>query len=383
MPAVEAIDEAVEETTFCRGCRERYKDDEKCECCEFHKECCDCWVCNACNVLLSHEEFRCESCEECSECCVCVVCSVCDRRSPDENCDQCDRCSSCCNCFYCEECESTVPRDNNVCYSCSTCREHCSCTPDCVMSYSTNVLNYTTFHGQPENGLYFGVELEVQVTQSGSIDNKAAQWAAERNDWFILKEDGSLSRGFEIVTAPSDLRTHRREWKRLLGNKDLVRNLRSYQTNCCGLHVHASRQPLGKLTVGKIVEFMNCRENQDHIYKIASRTSEHYARVDSSLDIKQGFVGTRTDSRYEAVNLRNPDTIEFRIFRGTLSLHHVLADIEFVDAVCRWAMTISMKEAKSWDNFWKYATSHKSRYANFITYMLDKPMPKLGAQEEN
>ena len=57
--------------------------------------------------------------------------------------------------------------------------------------------------------------------------------------------------------------------------------------------------------------------------------------------------------RYVAVTLVNSDTIEFRLFRGTLRYKTFIATLQLVDEICCWAinMTDSEFEAMSWLDF--------------------------------
>ena len=58
-------------------------------------------------------------------------------------------------------------------------------------------------------------------------------------------------------------------------------------------------------------------------------------------------------SRYTCVNLTNCDTIEFRMFRGTLKLNTLLATLQMVDHICDVAFYLSDDElrALSWSDF--------------------------------
>ena len=57
--------------------------------------------------------------------------------------------------------------------------------------------------------------------------------------------------------------------------------------------------------------------------------------------------------RYTAVNLTNDETIEIRIFRGTLKLNTLLATLQMVNAMCDVALSLSDEElqALSWHDF--------------------------------
>ena len=53
------------------------------------------------------------------------------------------------------------------------------------------------------------------------------------------------------------------------------------------------------------------------------------------------------------MNLTNTDTIEFRIFRGTLKYNTLIATLQLVDRVCDVAIALSDEELKalSWTTF--------------------------------
>ena len=57
--------------------------------------------------------------------------------------------------------------------------------------------------------------------------------------------------------------------------------------------------------------------------------------------------------RYTCVNLTNFDTIEFRLFRGTLKLNTFLATLQMVDRICDVALSLSDQEMQelTWTNF--------------------------------
>ena len=64
---------------------------------------------------------------------------------------------------------------------------------------------------------------------------------------------------------------------------------------------------------------------------------------------KKGYHG----GRYTCVNLTNRDTIEFRMFRGTLKFNTLIATLQLVDRICNVAIYLSDDELKalSWTSF--------------------------------
>ena len=64
---------------------------------------------------------------------------------------------------------------------------------------------------------------------------------------------------------------------------------------------------------------------------------------------KRGYHG----GRYTCVNLQNRDTIEFRMFRGTLKYNTLIATLQLVDRICNVALFLSDEQLKemSWTTF--------------------------------
>jgi len=222
------------------------------------------------------------------------------------------------------------------------------------------------------------VELEVEA-KGCDADTRAGDWRDAAEDWLICKHDGSLNKGFEIVTAPSDLPTHVQQWTTLLSDHALTDGLKSWDTSTCGMHVHVSRAPMSALTLGKILVFMNHPNTHTMMVKIAGRDANHYAaftskKVTDSVckDANGKLCKSYGDGRYQVVNIGNTDTIEFRLFKGTLHVQHILANIEFCDAVVRWCMQNSIRDCDTWSTFWSYVTQHKKTYKHLIAYLEEK-----------
>ena len=59
------------------------------------------------------------------------------------------------------------------------------------------------------------------------------------------------------------------------------------------------------------------------------------------------------NGRYSCVNLQNRDTIEFRIFRGTLKWNTLIATLQLVNWICDVAISFSDEEIKAmpWTTF--------------------------------
>lgn len=225
---------------------------------------------------------------------------------------------------------------------------------------------------------YFGVELEVECGDEKSECAERVSYAI--GDLAVLKEDGSLDAGFEIVTKPMSLDKQTEFWSNLLTPRN-VRHMSSFGTDTCGLHVHASRQPLTELTVAKIVCFVNASHNRKFIETIAQRRSCTWARIQHK---KLVDANKRNPARYEAVNLQNVKssrdsdgrrimvgTIEFRIFKGTLKKESVLKSIQFVAALIEFCKPAerSLKDSVSRARFVEFVHQNRKLYPHLSAFI--------------
>lgn len=210
---------------------------------------------------------------------------------------------------------------------------------------------------------YIGVELEVEVKRISGRDRqkKAEQLHELLNDDQIGKQvffenDGSLNDGFEIITQPMGLDKHKELWS-WLNDKSATRGLLSHNTSTCGLHVHISKDGMTKLQIAKIVSFINDPDNEGLIRAVARRYAEGYCRI------KQKKIGSaaNSDDRYEAVNITGRNTIEFRIFKGSLKYESVLAAIQFSNALVDFCgrAQVSIQDLKA-DKFIEWINEHES-----------------------
>jgi hypothetical protein len=138
----------------------------------------------------------------------------------------------------------------------------------------------------------------------------------------------------------------------------------SHQSGSCGLHVHVSRLAFGETetrqeaAIARVLYFFE--KFWEELLKFSRRTprqldrwAARYGYKEQPRDIlkhaKKGYHG----GRYTCVNLSNADTIELRIFRGTLKWNTLMATLELADRICDVALCLSDEELKalSWTTF--------------------------------
>lgn len=206
--------------------------------------------------------------------------------------------------------------------------------------------------------LTFGVELEVD---KGGSARELCRELKELNQPIYMKHDGSLgSEGVEIVTHPCSLAYHAYQLRwAAIAKTCISHGYRSHDTTTCGLHIHVGRQQMGaneaerNRTAGNLVLLANAlwaklvpftRRSIDRLEQWANKNRLPDLTGMSGDDMTSNALYTVTGGRYQAVNLSNSETVEFRIFRGTLKRETLLAAIQLVSNMTRYAMTHTPKE---------------------------------------
>lgn len=189
----------------------------------------------------------------------------------------------------------------------------------------------------------YGLELEVQNRSGENSNNMAGRVhevlnpSGDLGEYCYFERDGSIGEGFELITQPAGLDTHRSKLDLFLNNEELKRGLRSHEGGNCGLHIHVGRQYLTQAQIYRIQSFLNDVRNEGLIRKISRRYGNSYARFRPEMG-KLSPIGKNNGERYEALNVTNRETVEFRIFRGSLRYESVIAALEFVDALLTFCM---------------------------------------------
>lgn len=248
------------------------------------------------------------------------------------------------------------------------------------------------FFGKSAGNLYFGVELELEsegdypFTSSGDhcpndcdecydggcCDEREALMDERQGiskdvveilgkDWVSVCGDGSLDNGIEIKTAPSSLAIHRTRWQPLFEN--WPEDLQPYDN--CGIHIHASSDFLdSEDQENKLYYLVYEPSHYEYITTIAGRGENSWCAYDPLVNEDQQRITVKThdlgttnipvitkSTKYSAIHkLRH--TYEFRMFPSTDVYEKLIANVEFVRTMMRYAKlpdtTVSL------DNFIEY-----------------------------
>ena len=238
------------------------------------------------------------------------------------------------------------------------------------------------YHNGPEVGhipskfdshripMHAGIEIEIETSDEDDNSDVAYALAESARGYAKFEEDGSLDNGFEIITGYTGLDTHEKRLKELCAAL-AGQNVRSASTHTCGLHVHIDRAGLDPFHAGKLLAFMHAPKQRNLIESVARRYDGHYAHVNEykaskitheeiqysmlkRKEMKQLNKANKSSSypmpivrgnnRYEVVNLTNENTIEFRCFKGSISLVTIMASIEFSRMVWFFTQFASIKQ---------------------------------------
>lgn len=315
--------------------------------------------CPSCTSDWQEENPDYASCDECNQ----IRTSADDMNwsdlHQDTRCDDCYnqeiQCDDCGSCFYEEDSHSCDSRTRN--YS-----EHVH-----SWSYKPD----PRFWG--EGKYYLGFELEVEDTNDNyaigaELAHNTLNPVRNRKYRGYLKGDGSLVNGFEIVTHPHTLEEYQKNfpWGMLTELKKL--RFRSWNTSTCGLHVHVSRTAFDnddhQIRFIKLIY-----DNERQVQRIAGRSSNYASFSDAGKIIPKVKYKNQSNGRYAAVNVEPDNTLEVRVFKGSLHIPRILSGLEFVQSVVEYTRELKIipkDKPFSWVKYVGYIGSNTDKYPNLF-----------------
>lgn len=354
---------------------------------------------------------------------ICEVCGEAHPMSDLRHFDGQDLCVSCRDTVtvLCDHCQDRIWREDDAgcdgIHLCRDCRDehYCTCV-DCGRLIANSEANYRwddedgnypycdlcfdrlgdrviqEYYYKPEpifygdGPRYLGVELEIDG--GGEYDSKAQRLLDMANlnglEFVYIKHDGSLDDGLEIVTHPMSLQFHQAEmpWKAVMAEA-IRMGYTSHKACTCGLHVHVSRAAFGEdreaqePAIARILYFVE--KHWEELLKFSRRSQRQleqwaarYGFKNQPQEILDHAKKGGSRGRYSCVNLENYDTIEFRIFRGTLKYNTLIATLQMVDRICDVALYLSDDQLKdmSWTTF--VSGIDKDKYPELIQYLKER-----------
>ena len=278
------------------------------------------------------------------------------------------RYSYCTSCYAnrfvdCGRCGVTIQRHN----SCT--REGQSLCGDCFELLDNKHIRRYDYKPNPvfygdKNSIHLGIELEVE----GGFYNVIDKIDDER---MYFKHDGSLRDGFEIVTHPMSY-PYLKETKLF---ENTLRELRKGGCKAlvtCGMHIHISKSIFTSLHLFKLMKLVY--ENEYLFLKLAERSKRRADRWASFNEKRQKNIiyyakEKYKSSKYEAINLCNRSTIEFRFMKSNLALAKFNKNIEIVLSAIEFSRNIGITKCNE-DSYLKFISDHRKEYINLYKFAL-------------
>jgi hypothetical protein len=234
-------------------------------------------------------------------------------------------------------------------------------------------LKYYSVPNDLQPNLFLGIELE---TGCNKFSVRACPPLPELPEiWY--NEDSSINAECEceIISHPCTLEYHKTaiDWQDICGKFKKL-GFKSWNLNTCGIHIHTNKDYLTANESQALSVFFY--HNIDKVVKIARRSSTHFSQIPPGK-AEEALRGDWTSrERYEAINWGNRNTIEFRVFRGTLIWQKIYAYLEFIDALMQFSkrrhIITSSKVAKSsdflWSRFVAFLRKQPDRYSHILAH---------------
>lgn len=211
--------------------------------------------------------------------------------------------------------------------------------------------------------LYMGVEVEFDTNKPESQRLSCKRDLIDRsneifgnNTFAYYMKDSSVDKGLELITQPATFAAHEllEDQYRQLFTIIKEHGFGSDKFQSCGYHIHFNRgffkdnPDLYTVNLLYLVEkfwrdlVLLSRRDYDRIVRWANRYVDKPKEVVDNF--KEGFCHS---DRYHAINLTNANTIEFRIYKGTLDIDKFLATMELTRNLILAAKTMSPAQLQS------------------------------------
>ncbi len=268
-------------------------------------------------------------------------------------------CSKCIKHFIpCQNCGYNYKKEDLNNNTCPVCIQQSN--KIFVKNYTFKVEQIHEARGKSLDQIYYGTELELECLGDGDdilvLHNLT-------KDFCVLKKDASLCAGIEVVSTPCSIDEHYYIWDNFF--KHLPDTIKPMRT--CGMHVHATRNRISDLAIGKMLTFIHNPENNKFISLIAERPSSFHNDFETKKEIKFGRNGGRVEQnseRHTALNLNGDKTVEFRIFSSTIKRDNFLKNIEFCKSLIKFSDLAknSIKDSQKHSVFCDYISENSKEY---------------------
>lgn len=281
-----------------------------------------------------------------------VKCQVCAKiKSIDEIVDVNDRSFNSLT-YVCRHC---AEEQFHTCHACGRYyRNRCNCGDEnAFMNYDQKPTSTKVFKVGDER-LFLGMEFELSSTVNRNDDIN--HLTDKLYGYGYCKHDGSVFNGFEFVTFPMSP-----EWlnanpiflellEKTCRSRKMEASTVLPQTN--GMHIHMSKAAFRDYELYKFIEFFY--ECFPLVHYVSERAWTNIYRW-SPLYLNKIQLAERKSNpdKHVCLNLKNPHTVEVRVFKGCYTQFKVKKNIQFCLSIKEFVNNVSAKgiNEKNYLNF--------------------------------
>jgi hypothetical protein len=217
--------------------------------------------------------------------------------------------------------------------------------------------------------LHFGTEIEFDCRESGDGDWDPVESLINNNSLFVeIAGDGSLDYGAEIKSQPATLAAHYAfDWPRFMETL-IAAGWRAHDVSHPGLHIHLSRDAFdGEAHIAKFVLLFHrlwdqlARFSRRRTFGYCRRYDDIHSPGDDTDDVIEKAKYQNDTDRNMCVNLRRDDTVEVRLWKGTLNVTTYYATIEMCHLLFHMSRgtEIDVLHRVSWNDVKERAATYK------------------------
>lgn len=282
----------------------------------------------------------------------------------------------------CEECF------NKLFFYCTTCYHHvlkgelCKCSHGRILEHYDKSIVFPKYNGKVKyQNLRLG--LEVESLFRGSYEKKLK--ALEEFTKILgpnlckFKYDGSLCdchdvhKGAEFVTMPlyfEHFKVLSKKWERAF-NKFRDMGGHSFDSDKTGCHIHISRDAF--ISYKHLYNFyIGITKNPRFTARIAKRSQNEYCETPANKAGKRfkglyryayESISRNAGSRYQMVNLKNKNTVEVRVYKGSIKWSSVMGYMQHVYSMFEYSLLITQqKKDFTVEEYRRFVIANKGKY---------------------
>jgi hypothetical protein len=211
-----------------------------------------------------------------------------------------------------------------------------------------------------------GIENEVEMDDDTEKAYYIVQLAREYYfDEAYTMHDGTINYGTEVVFHPRTFKAIKD-----FNFEPMFKGIKPHQNT--GMHVHLSRSGFSSKThLYKFMRFF--ARNKAFTERVAERKSGRYRAwtfTDSRKIVGKlrGDYGMFGEDKYVDINLKHPETIEVRIFKGAVTTEQLMKNVEFCHALWRFSKRHPPKDMRKVP-FIRWVMGLESDYPNLVAFL--------------